>query len=73
MLIAFELDCLSSLNCIFIVDALCVYVVIRETRNPNEEHVKGAMKAKYDFSAKELVFGTQFNSITAPKDVFNQK
>lgn len=45
-------------------------MVIRETRKPNEAHVKGAVKAKYDFSTKELVFGTQYDSIRAPKDVF---
>lgn len=45
-------------------------MVIRETRKPNEAHVKGAVKAKYDFNTKELVFGTQYDSITAPKDVF---
>lgn len=70
LLIAFELGCLSSLNCIFIVDALCVYVVIRETRKPNEEHVKGAMKVQYNFSTEKLVFGTQSDSIPAPKDFF---
>lgn len=40
------------MNRIFIVDALSVYVVIRETRKPNEEHVKGAMEAKYNFNTK---------------------